>query len=84
MDHDNLSPDVRHRLWQCYSLLLSLAEEAEQNTGNSELCEDQELAPGDKVNEMTQSMDDTPDTEQKIISGERLNSIGKNPQKLVK
>ena len=30
MDHDNLSPDVRHRLWQCYSLLLSLAEEAEQ------------------------------------------------------
>ncbi|MBN1220803.1 MAG: hypothetical protein JXM69_17915 [Anaerolineae bacterium] len=32
MSQNNLSPDVRHRLWQCYSLLLSLAEEAEEQT----------------------------------------------------
>ena len=77
MDHDNLSPDVRHRLWQCYSLLLSLVEEAEQHTGNSEFCEDQELAPGDNIDELTRPMNGTPETEQEIISSEEANSIGK-------
>ncbi|MEM7033856.1 MAG: hypothetical protein AAF629_30215 [Chloroflexota bacterium] len=30
MTQENLSPEARYRLWQCYALLLQLAENAEQ------------------------------------------------------
>jgi hypothetical protein len=52
MSQNNLSPDVRHRLWQCYSLLLSLAEEAEKEAiGNG----DGQEATIDETNQPTRS-----------------------------
>ena len=32
MSELDLSPEARRRLWQCYSLLLRLAEEADEDT----------------------------------------------------
>jgi hypothetical protein len=37
MDKIDLSPEARRCLWQCYSLLLRLADEAENNTDGSRL-----------------------------------------------
>ena len=44
MNQTNLSPDVRHRLWQCYSLLLSLAEEVEEQTTENSAGQESTLA----------------------------------------
>jgi len=61
MSEFNLSADARRRLWQCYSLLLELPEEAEQNTAaDSELCERQESATATETNELTRLDNDTP------------------------
>ena len=37
MSESTLSPDARRRLWQCYSILLILAEEAENNMADTEI-----------------------------------------------
>jgi hypothetical protein len=56
----DLTVDAQRRLWQCYSLLLRLAEEAEQNTAaDSELCERQESATATEANESTRHDNDT-------------------------
>jgi|GEM_PF-5460554 len=53
MSELKLSSDARRRLLQCYALLLSLAEEAEENTHtDSELCKDQESAMETKTPEV--------------------------------
>jgi hypothetical protein len=58
----NLSPEERRRLWQCYSLLLRLADEAEENNvTDSELCEGHELLAVIEVDEATRLDDDAPD-----------------------
>ena len=55
-----LSPEARRRLWQCYSLLLQLADEAEESiTTDSELIEDNEPATETGVNELIQPDNDT-------------------------
>ena len=68
MTEINLSSDARRRLWQCYALLLELADEAEQNTtAESELCEDLESATPTEPNELTQSENDTIERETEQI-----------------
>lgn len=45
MSELKLSPEARNRLWQCYALLLRLAEEAEKkSTGEGASKEDRRLA----------------------------------------
>ena len=61
MSEFNLSSDARRRLWQCYSLLLKLAEEDEKNAAtDSELCERHESATATEANELTRLDNDTP------------------------
>ncbi|MCB0176375.1 MAG: hypothetical protein KDJ97_38105 [Anaerolineae bacterium] len=42
-DNDELSPEARRRLWQCYQLLLELADEAEQTIPNDELADNKDV-----------------------------------------
>lgn len=63
MSSFELSPDARQRLWRCYSLLLSLADEVDKKTDtNSELCESQESTTT-KANELAKLGNDTTENE---------------------
>jgi hypothetical protein len=53
MSEPSLSPNARRCLWQCYSLLLRLAEEAGRNTTNSEVREGERSETGTGADELT-------------------------------
>lgn len=60
MNELNLSADARRRLWQCYSLLLRLADQVEKNTAaDSPALQSTESAAATKANELTQPGNDT-------------------------
>ena len=62
MNSNELSPEARRRLWQCYLLLLELADQAEEEAGlDPELDENQELKQVRKPDEITQPEDDSPE-----------------------
>lgn len=65
MSSFELSPDARQRLWRCYSLLLSLADEVEEDTDtDAELCIDQGVAMATEVEELTEQRSDISKVEQ--------------------
>ncbi len=66
MNELNLSPDARHRLWQCYALLLRLADQAEKDAIGSKIDEGQESAPP-TVNALSRPLDDD---SQEVDSGQ--------------
>ncbi len=56
MNELNLSADAKRRLWQCYSLLLRLADKAEKNTpADPKLREGHESATTTEANERHKS-----------------------------
>ena len=58
-EHD-LTPEARGRLWQCYSMLLKLAEEADEDTSKkTEPGEVYESARTTNVNNLTQLKNDS-------------------------
>ena len=60
---DLSSSEARRCLWQCYSVLLRLAEEDEKNTAaDSEVCEGHESATATEASELTRQDNDTPET----------------------
>lgn len=60
MSEHTLSPEAHRRLWQCYSLLLQLADEAEESiTADTDLIEDNEPATETEVKELIQPDNDT-------------------------
>ena len=60
MNEPNLSTEARRRLWQCYSLLLRLADKAEKNTAaDSGLDKGHESAAATRANELTRLPNDT-------------------------
>ena len=65
MSEFELSPEARRSLWQCYALLLALADEVEKETGS-----DDELSAVTKADEMSRPDDETspPDPEQRDVT----------------
>ncbi len=57
MNEFNLSSDARHRLWQCYSLLLRLADQAEKDAADSKIGQGQKPA-APTVNALSRPLDD--------------------------
>jgi len=55
MNTNELSPEARRRLWQCYLLLLELADQAEEEAGlDPELDENQDLETISQTDELSQ------------------------------
>ena len=62
MSELNLSADARRRLWQCYSLLLRLADEAEKNSAaDSELWTGHKSAAATGANKLARRDHDNPE-----------------------
>ena len=71
MSELNLSADARRRLWQCYALLLRLADEAEKNSAaDSELWTGQEPAAATEANELTRLDYDNPEAGLRQVASE--------------